>query len=627
MWIPKKDDWENKHTDLTKFFIEKVKQQVDSQEIISNKHKTTNGFTIIGEIIEVGKLVKFRKRTINRLVSLLEEAKCQEIYTSIINDYIIKNYHTDIIDYYKKLDIGKLKKNEFDINNLILDSQIFYRRLKDEYSDNLENEFSKIDFDSNKFDRYSNKIVKLVSCLIPYLLEIGYSTTSIDEISYRYIFNKKVGNIGKRFINLFSGSERECKILIKCEKGCEVSEHIKSVIKKNNTTLKNVDPKSISEYTEKEKITKRDGEELIEFNVDTIDPQNYIRDIYDTSLKEYVSQKDKLTLSPFNDFFKRIYWRFRRRTGMSVHKYQKADILLDPINVPNRRSTLFETLKRISRDEHYGFEFDDNSVLPSIPELKDSIYYYNLAIGSKSIENSLFLLWTSLESLLPYRKHETDIESVQYFVSNSLSFGTIGRELFSFLSRYVETSRLHDDCFDGLNGMYAKFFSNSPSGMKKWADWLCTEFKESDDPYYTIKEYSNLLCKQFRFLNELYTGKHKECNTVIYWLDKINKSKKSIHYQLDRIYLHRNQIVHSGKFINEYSNLWAHLEWYIGKLLTYGVIKYYEEPDNFKKENAYLQLESDSRSILNLLNSKKDMRIFELSDEFHRIFKHVWQFF
>lgn len=58
MWIARIVDWHTSHTDLTKYFIEKIKQRVDFEETISNRHRTTNGYTLITEIIEVAVLTQ-----------------------------------------------------------------------------------------------------------------------------------------------------------------------------------------------------------------------------------------------------------------------------------------------------------------------------------------------------------------------------------------------------------------------------------------------------------------------------------------------------------------------------------------------------------------------------------------
>src|SRR5690606_41006464 len=93
-------------------------------------------------------------------------------------------------------------------------------------------------------------------------------------------------------------------------------------------------------------------------------------------------------------------------------------------------------------------------------------------------------------------------------------------------------------------------------------------------------------------------------------LDRINSSKESIEYQLQRIYLHRNQIVHSGDYINEYTNLWIHLEWYVGKLL-YIIVKENEISNNFETiESLFLDIESQFDFIISYLekNSSKSIK-------------------
>lgn len=113
-----------------------------------------------------------------------------------------------------------------------------------------------------------------------------------------------------------------------------------------------------------------------------------------------------------------------------------------------KKSTLLETLDTTKRS--YEFEFNIEDGIPYIQEIRDSLYYYNLALGSKSIENSLSLLWTSLETLLPYRLMNNDIENVQYFVSKSLSIGAIGREVTSFASRFINTNRANENVYQTL---------------------------------------------------------------------------------------------------------------------------------------------------------------------------------
>ena len=141
MWIAKKDDWDNSHTDLTKYFIERIKQRVDYEETISKRHRTTNGFTLIAEIIEVATLTQKRIKSIHRLISLIDESNSELINSSIKNDYILKTYHSDIIDYYSNVKSSRLKDNGKELLELLNRSKIHILRLKSDYFYDIIYEF------------------------------------------------------------------------------------------------------------------------------------------------------------------------------------------------------------------------------------------------------------------------------------------------------------------------------------------------------------------------------------------------------------------------------------------------------------------------------------------------------
>jgi len=88
MWIGQANTWNGSHSDLSKYFIERLKQRVDYEESISNRHRTTNGYTLIAEIVEVATLALKRIKSINRLISLVNESKSIALRSSILNDYI-----------------------------------------------------------------------------------------------------------------------------------------------------------------------------------------------------------------------------------------------------------------------------------------------------------------------------------------------------------------------------------------------------------------------------------------------------------------------------------------------------------------------------------------------------------
>jgi len=93
MLISKIDKWHSTHTSISKYFIERLFQLTDYNEIISNRHRTTNGYVLISEIIEAVRLTLNKQKTIHRLESILEEATCSKLGSSIVNDCILLNFH------------------------------------------------------------------------------------------------------------------------------------------------------------------------------------------------------------------------------------------------------------------------------------------------------------------------------------------------------------------------------------------------------------------------------------------------------------------------------------------------------------------------------------------------------
>lgn len=617
MFIAKNNEWDESHTGLSKYFIEKIKQQVDYQESISNQHKSTNGYTLIKEIVDVSNLTIKREKSIYRLISLVIEAKSAFLMSSILNDYILNKYYSDIVEFYKELNPQKLKNNQKNVSDLLNKSLINYKRIKDSYFNNIISEIRLIDFKSTEFKRNAKTVDKLISCAVPYLIHRGYSTQSISDISYNSIKSKQGDKSPIRIFNKFRNQDFNFEFIIK-------------------TSHDGIEEKTICEYLCNKEVPFTIVENYADIssnffddihtpeaiyiliNRRTIDPHNYLRNLYEVSLKKHVISKSRQDLSSLNDFFERVFWRFKD----TEQKFQKSNFNLDPLNVHKRKTTLSDTLKEISKSN--DFEFNDQSEIPYIPQISESLYYYNLAIGSKSIENSMSLLWTSLETLLPYRLKENDIENVQYFVSKMLSIGSIGREVVSFIRRYSESNWINKGSLDNI--VVNTNFINYENRLGSYFDFLSKEFDDSNDPFTILNESSSLLASEFCRLNDIYVGKNK--NTVEYWINKIKHSEQSIEFQLDRIYLHRNQIVHSGKFVNEYSNLWNHLEWYVGKLLSYCVLEYIalEDKDKFDKKEIFMELEAYIDNIKNSLNSNKEKKIKDIKKLALKVLMPTWQF-
>jgi hypothetical protein len=618
MWVSKSIDWHANHTELTKYFFEKIKQQVDYDEVLSNKHRTTNGFTLVKEIIDVSSITLKRRKSYKRLESLLSEATEKSIKSNIKNDHILKNYHSDIQDYYVET-LNKIKDDENVIKDIHQKSKIFYYRLEKQYFENIKSEVRAIDYVSGNFNKESRKVDNIIDNLIPYLLFVGYSPTSISDIAFHMIRKDFGITAPNRFLSHFNNQKFAYQFLIIVDPSRIESKLFEEYFQAKGVSYKQVNGEETVSVLKYKSIRAIESNEVaLEIDHFCTDPHNFIRNLYEKSIRNFLLEKSRNSLSYFNTFFENVFWRFNNQKAI----FRASNIKVDPINICGRKSTLFDTLTTIASDR--GFTFEDK--LPHNTEIQDSVYYYNLALGSKSIENSLLLLWSSLEALVPYRFKATDIENVQYFVAKSLSVGAIGRLVASFAKRLLASGEFNSDINAKNLGINLEL-SFKPEKFSYWAFWLCdsTKATKQDDPYNFLKPASNLLCSQYVFLNELFSGLNHKYK-VKDLSDRITASHKSIEFQLDRIYLHRNQIVHSGKFINEYSNLWLHLEWYVGKLLSYCFLKIYEVGDSFDKEKSFMELEGDHDLLLHLLKKHKDEYVKDFAPIFYKLFQHTWQF-
>ncbi|WP_155722373.1 hypothetical protein [Leptospira weilii] len=612
----KKSNYHKSHTVLSKYILEKMVQQVDFNESISYRHRTTNGFILIQEIQSLSNLSLKRIRTTHRLSEAIVESQSAKLSSSIVNDYIINKYCSDIVDYYKSLNYKEIAKENYSkIIELSNKSKIHYIRLLSEYFSYIKLEFNMLDLNSEKIKRHCNTIDKLIGCLIPYLLEFGYSPQTIFAISTACIRKEK-----DKFIEFFFEGFNHLKRNYKIIKEVNVSTQsiIENYLKEEGIAYSHISRSQIESAP-----TSYQGN-FLEFQVEVLDPISFIRTAYDESLKKVVSSAARITLSEFNDYFQTVYIR------NSIGRPFKPKFKLDPLNVPERSNTLQETLKLIA--PFYKFNDKMTNSLPSINAIFDSTYYYNLALGSKSIENSIFLLWTALESLLPYHPEASDIGNVRYFTSKFLSIGAVGRRIVAFMKR-LQNVKSYSDILNAsplipdIKNIYDR------DDIIKTFNWLTDVSIDSLDMVKFLNEESPLLANYYFSLKEEWGQKFDINGNCTYqgnfglFKKIIENSEESIRHQIDRIYLHRNRIVHSALVINEYSNLWHHLEWYVGKLLSYCYVFNLRMESEFKKDVAFIQLEGSIDSTLNYLNINSKEPISSNSHLMLLIFEHVWLFF
>ena len=494
--------------------------------------------------------------------------------------------------------------NLIELNSLIHVLSKFQFQLKNGYFYSLKKEFYSINFaEEIKVERTLKKISNMVDLLIPYLVFKGYAVSALSEVLRSWI-DKKYRITVKRIFKFFNFHLRPLKYVIKLDPS-SINEQIKfhdllkEELKVEITSGLILDLKSndlsLNIFSEKD--------DIISYQYSDLDPHSHIRGIYDSLLKKVVQSRERQSLNGFNEFLGNCFWRMPK-DGKSYHK---IELMNDPINVNSRGRTLYETLLACSNEFEYTFKEGDAIPRSANEQIMNSLYYYNLALGSKSIENSLALLWTALEALLPYRTYNSDIDNVQNFVSKSLSLGSISRDIYAFAIRFNLTNKKNENKLDSLNPPILETDSKSEF-IKKWYEWLI-DTTDHEKKFSEIKTHSELLAFEYsRVAQPLINGTQKSVKL------RIESSHDSMKYQLQRIYLHRNRIIHAGNLVNEYSNLWMHLEWYIGKLLAYAIIKIVIVKHNVNLNDLFIELESDYDYISSYLsmNESKEMSLFSL---------------
>lgn len=596
MWIPKSNVWNKDMTPSEQFLAERFLQRCDYDEAISKKHRTINGYTQLNELIKLCELSLKRIRTVKTLVVILKEAQSETIKQNINNDLIVNIYFQDLKKYIKSLNPEEeLKTDNLDkVRGILYNLKKFSIQLEKYYFSNLLIELNKIDFKEEvKIQRELMSISNLIDLIIPFYLHKGYSINSLNEVFKRWI-NKGYHINLARFTKFFNNNKNLYELLVYIGNNeLEINEIRNVVYKSGLGDIKSAKIFNSEFYNKKQYI---DRDKVIYYSTEAKDPISFIRNQYDFLLRNLVINRDRNSLSIFNTFFKHSY--FRRSTG-NQRFFTKIKVDSDPISVNSRTSTLINSLIKDSTIT----TFNKNSQLDFIKDenLKKAIFYYNLGLGSKSIENSLSLIWTSLECILPYRIFKPDIENIRYILSKTISVGAFTRDIKYLIKRINSVDKVNDNCFEHIRINELDRNINC-STISKWMNWL---LEDSENKFSEFNKQSSLLAFEYSALiRPISTGKLK------FILDRINSSKESIEYQLQRIYLHRNQIVHSGDYINEYTNLWIHLEWYVGKLL-YIIVKENEINKNFEStESLFLDIESQFDFITSYLekNSSKNIK-------------------
>lgn len=621
MWVSRNNSWNKDIKPLEKFLAERVIQRCDYEESISKKHRTVNGFIQLKELIKFCELSFEKHKTVKSLEVLINESKSKIIKQNIKNDFIIDKYFVDLKKYVEKLKLADLKLSDSKSINLggiqkvLHDLRKFDIQLTKFYFISLKREILDIDYsETEHFHRNAKHISDLIDILIPFLLFSGYSISSLNEVLRKWL-HKQYRVTAKRLLDFFSFQIKEFEFLIKINGKTNEFDDFTKILEKSvfNLEIKKQDDFDI---TFNRFFNTKRKDEFISYKFRCFDPNAHIREQYDTIIKLLVTHKERESLSMFNNHFDNCYWS---DTNHRKQKYVKASLIGDPVSIQERKSTLRKSLIQYSQyNDDIDFNINSNFPVPENEQVQKSLYYYNLAIKSKSIENSFSLLWTSLETILPYRVHGSDIECIKHLVGRTLSLGSLSRDINSFADRIITLNKQNDNIIESSDTKTEDLLKNIKD-VNSWFEWLIDdEFKA--ERFEVTKDCSELLAYEYHSI-----AKPLMSEGLDFLYDRINSSRESIEFQLQRIYLNRNRIVHAGYLVNEYTNLWLHLEWYIGQVLFFAIKELSIHKTTHSLEEIFRASEADYDYIMSYLDKNPKRKISNSKRIVDTILEYKWQ--
>lgn len=540
------------HNSVSKYLISRFIQMVDGDEVISYQYPTLNGMLLLKEIYEISEICLKRPKSYSRLKSLLEESSDKNIQESIVNDDIIKSDFSDIIVDIKKWKNEKITSSLIQEINQKISSK--YLPLENKYLLKLEARFKALDLQKNNISDFK-KIDKYLKCFISHLVHLGYSLHSLRDIATKLPFI----NINRIFSILFDDGYLTLNKTVDRDLYFYIYTHFPI----DEDLIQQLNAKELPKKTFNNEITY-----TYEFKAKGKDPLvTFIKKIEYAWKNVLYNNLDK-ELDTLSKIWTSECSYSETQSSQNLGEEQILYHLINPTlynyygkitsNIPAARkpSSLNKTLKNINKNMR-----DFPTEILSIVE--ESIYFYHLALNVPSLETSYILLWTSLEGMMGIKSNKSDIETIQENVAKTLAIGAVCRRIKGTVQRLIAT--LEANSWQ-LRVTPPSSSENTEQGIYDWIEWLIAQYTKDDpnDPYHILK-HDPLLCKQYMIINEEW----KKNNDLI---KIINNSKLKSEYQLERLYLKRNQIIHKGKLENLRECFWNHLEWYVGKILCQVII-------------------------------------------------------
>ncbi|MEK9499857.1 hypothetical protein [Gaopeijia maritima] len=526
-------DWHGSHTDVSQYFIARWAQLCDSSESITRRSRTTNGYILLDEIYHACQLAQRRRQNTRRLKAVLTEAADDRIRTSVPNDPVLRVGFPTLIDSVKRW--SELDLEPAGVERIRRESLTAVATLEGEYRARLQTELLALDLRGERFDTLATRIEEILGALLPQLLYEGHSLAFL-QLPARQLWKRNLDDETIPHVLKFVSDEHRTYACFLPTGG---DEPLKAQLRATDESL-----------TANDFFEPPDDLKGWSFEVAGRDPYTALRESVTTA-----SRRARVTAADVGDDLLVPVWKGTYyKTSQGKFVAYDLDEHRDPVIPGGRADTLRTTLEKVGESlESLSDE--------ALDDLEEPLHFYNLARSVTSLENSYTLLWTALESLTGLRGDKADIVAVQDVLGSALSLGAVGRRVVSTVSRIRSTGKLR-----GWRYLGPSSSEYEPAGLVDWIVWMVdASTKDSpNDPYEVLNE-DPLLCRQWREINEGW-AMLGDLRTVC------ADSERATRYHLDRIYLHRNLVIHSGTFGHPAGNLWVHFEWYVGKLLALAVI-------------------------------------------------------
>lgn len=557
--------WYFSHTSLSVYLVSRLYQLLDTSEVISYRYSVTNGLILVEELYDIAVLCLEGFKSHQRLDSLLHECVDKDIKSSVKNDVIIKKYFPEVINEmyaFLQLDLSKVE----DIKTIKIKTEYHLLRMRNEYLKFLKQEFESIDFsaDNKEFDITTNNISNLLEILVAQGLHSGHSIGFI-AVSCEGLVEDKPTTLINQLFKIFSFDEDR---LFKCFTLAEF-EPILNILGANFSLQQEQ-----GQFREWEIPVSLEGHT---FEVFGKDAYSALRDSVVKAFRKLALKQPGIDQNQLKPFWEESHY-FNASTKKYI-KYRFNNFSDDPMISSVRKNTLNKSLEPYKSLEEFPDEI--------LEKFEESLYFYHLAHSAPSVENSYLLLWTSLEAIMGIRGNDSsNIAIVKDNVSQTLALGAVGRRVNGIVQRLKINRqkfgwKYYGPSVSDVDNTINEF---QELGLCHWLAWLADpNIKATDNDLFEDFRREPLLCRQYTTINN--SNSDTSWKTLKQIRQATTRSEKNTRYQLDRLYLTRNKIVHAGKFGRTGIYLWGHLEWYIGKILAVSLLILNNSPKEIYENN------------------------------------------